>query len=142
MRGVVQAVTFAIALAALLPVAAKDSRWHTRLSPVPIDATTAAKITGHGQAAAELQGRDLHVTGMFEGMQGAATAAELHVGPYTGVRGKAIADLTVSRADSGTLSGTVRLTAEQIDALRAGRLYVRIDSSSAPDGNLWGWLLP
>jgi hypothetical protein len=26
--------------------------------------------------------------------------------------------------------------------LRQGRMYLQLHSESAPDGNLWGWLLP
>jgi hypothetical protein len=60
-----------------------------------------------------------------------------------GVRGPTILDLdlTISKAEKGTLSGSVELTPDQIADLRAGRLYVQIQSERAPDGNLWGWLL-
>ena len=27
-------------------------------------------------------------------------------------------------------------------ALRQGRVYVQVNSQKAPEGNLWGWLLP
>jgi hypothetical protein len=50
-------------------------------------------------------------------------------------------DLMISKAVKGTLSGSVELTPDQITDLRAGRLYVQIQSERAPDGNLWGWLL-
>ena len=33
------------------------------------------------------------------------------------------------------------LTAEQVESLRKGKLYIQIDSEKASDGNLWGWLL-
>jgi hypothetical protein len=36
----------------------------------------------------------------------------------------------------------VELSSRQANALRAGQLYIQIDSESAPEGNLWGWLLP
>jgi hypothetical protein len=26
--------------------------------------------------------------------------------------------------------------------LKAGRLYIQIDSEKGPEGHLWGWLLP
>ena len=48
----------------------------------------------------------------------------------------------VDGAGSGLDADTVRgLTPDQIADLRAGRLYVQIQSERAPDGNLWGWLL-
>lgn len=140
--GIVRTVIVTAALGAAVPVLAKDTHWEARLATVPIDPATAASITGHGRATADLSGRSLRITGSFTGLQGAATIAQLHEGVKTGVRGEAVADLDVTEAMSGSVSGTVRLTADQLDALRAGRLYIQIHSTSAPDGNLWGWLLP
>jgi len=74
-------------------------------------------------------------------MQGPATTAHLHQGVATGVRGSAIGDLSVAHALGGSITGTLRLTAEQVESLRKGKLYVQIQSEKAPDGNLWGWLL-
>jgi len=57
------------------------------------------------------------------------------------MRGPAIGDLTVTAATSGSVTGSIELTKEQIDDLAAGRLYIQVHSQKAPDGNLWGWLL-
>lgn len=113
----------------------------TRLSPVPIDAQLAPAITGHGWVSAALAGTKLTVTGTFEGMRSAATAAQLHQSKITGVPGVVIHELTVSKAISGAISGSIELTPPEVDALRKGLLYVVVDSTGAPDGNLWGWLL-
>jgi hypothetical protein len=43
---------------------------------------------------------------------------------------------------SGEISGTMQLTADQVTELTAGKLYVQLHSEKAPEGNLWGWLLP
>jgi hypothetical protein len=59
----------------------------------------------------------------------------------TGVRGPAIAELTVPSTSSGSFSVDLALTPEQAQGLRQGRVYIQIHSASAPDGNLWGWLL-
>src|SRR5207253_4851477 len=59
----------------------------TRLSPVPIDAQLAPTVTGHGSVSAVLAGTKLNVTGSFEGMRSPATAAHLHQGKVTEVRG-------------------------------------------------------
>jgi hypothetical protein len=59
-----------------------------------------------------------------------------------GMRGPAVADLTVTKAPTGTISGNLNLTAPQVEALKAGRIYVQIDSEKGPEGHLWGWLLP
>jgi hypothetical protein len=69
-----------------------------------------------------------------------ATTVQIRRGPK-GIRGPAILDLAVTKAEKSAVSGTVELTPEQIADLRNGRLYVQIQSERAPDGNLWGWLL-
>jgi hypothetical protein len=56
-----------------------------------------------------------------------------------GVRGASPA-IRRSKA-TGTLTGSISLTPEQIKGLREGRLYVEVASEKAPEGNLWGWLL-
>ncbi len=142
MRGIVLALAGGLALAIQLPAAGDDSHWSTRLATVPIDAAMAATVAGEGRAVAALHGRQLHITGTFAGLKGPATTAQLHEGPGKGRRGAAIAALTVTRAEAGTVSATVALTPAQIAALRAGRLYIQIQSQSAPEGNLWGWLHP
>jgi hypothetical protein len=113
-----------------------------RLSPVPIDVTMMSTIAGSGSITATLAGKQLTITGTFEGLRSPATTAQFHRGPK-GIRGPAILDLdlTVSKAVKGTLNGSVELTPEQIADLRSGRMYLQIQSERAPDGNLWGWLL-
>jgi len=113
-----------------------------RLSPVPIDATMMSTIAGSGSLTATLAGKQLTITGTFEGLRSPATTAQIHRGPK-GIRGPVILDLdlTISKAVKGTFSGSIELTPDQIADLRNGRLYVQIQSERAPDGNLWGWLL-
>ena len=113
-----------------------------RLTPVPIEASTAAATTGQGSATAQLDGTKLTLKGNFAGLKGAATVARLHEGAVTGVRGPAIADFTVPAAQSGNFTADLTLTAAQADSVRRGHVYVQIASASAPEGNLWGWLLP
>jgi len=48
---------------------------------------------------------------------------------------------TVTKAMSGSISGSVDLTPAEAEALRKGMIYVQIHSEGAPDGNLRGWLL-
>ena len=57
-------------------------------------------------------------------------------------RGPVEFDLTVEKAASGVISGTANLNRSQLDSLRKGWFYVQIHAEKAPDGNLWGWLLP
>lgn len=122
---------------------AQVTTYRARLSPVPIANQAAqATVKGIGSATATLKGTTLTINGTFEGLVTAATMAKLHVGLKTGVRGPAAHDLQVTSATSGTISGTVQLTKEQLQDLAQGKLYVQIHSEKAPDGNLWGWLLP
>lgn len=130
-------------LLALMPLAAGAAdEFKARLAPVPVDSTNSAATTGLGSATARLDGTTLKLNGSFGGLHGPATVAQLHDGVATGVRGPAIADFTVPQTQSGSFSAELKLTAEQAEALRRGRIYIQIHSSSAPDGNLWGWLLP
>ena len=135
------ATAIVLALGATAGMAEDETSFRARLSMVPIDPATAAAVTGVGEATATLEGDTLVVTGSFNGLQGPATEARLHAGSFTGVRGDAFADLTVTPAAAGSLSGSVELSPAQLDALQSGRVYIQIHSQAAPDGNLWGWLL-
>jgi len=117
-------------------------RLHARLSPVAMDAAMRATIAGSGSVSAELTGSRLIITGTFEGLRSAATIAQLRLSPVTGVRGPAVFHLTVTKAVTGAIEGAFALNPEQIESLRKGRLYIQLHSEKAPDGNLWGWLLP
>jgi hypothetical protein len=126
--------TFALAQSAAV--------FKTRLSPIAMDATMRATVAGSGSVSGRLTGSRLVVTGSFEGLLSPATIAQVRRSPVTGVRGPAMFDLTVTKAASGTISGSFDPTPEQAEDLRKGRLYVQLHSEKAPDGNLWGWLLP
>jgi len=129
-------------LTASVALGAQAARTYTaRLSPVPVEATTVARLTGSGKATAVLNGTQLTVSATFTGLQTPATVARLHVAPK-GLRGPAMADLTVTKATSGTVTGDIRLTAVQVDHFARNRVYIQIHSEGAPEGNLWGWLLP
>jgi hypothetical protein len=84
----------------------------------------------------------LRLQGSFSGLLAVPSGAHLRMGSLPGVRGPLVADLTISPDTSGTLSGTVRLNTQQLAALRKGGMYVEIDSDKAPEGDLWGWLMP
>src|SRR5437868_6291460 len=124
----------AVLIFALAAAQASDT-FKARLSAVPIDTTMRANVAGQGSATAKLAGSKLSIAGSFDGLRSAATLAQLHQSRVTGVRGPVIADLNVSKSESGTIEGTIDLNAEQIDSLRKGRLYVQIHSEKAPDGN-------
>lgn len=120
---------------------AQSGPYRARLAVVPIDIVMQATIAGSGSVTATLKGSTLTVTGTFTGLKTPATVVRVHRGPRTAMRGPAIGDLTATAATSGSISGSIELTKEQVDDLAAGRLYVQLHSQKAPDGNLWGWLL-
>ncbi len=131
-----------IALLSLLSLGAQSNEsYKARLSPMPADARTRPDLSGIGNVTATLSGSKLAINGSFDGLKSAATTAQLHSAVAAGVRGPTIADLTVSKATSGSVTGTVDLTPPQLEALKKGGVYVQIQSEKAPDGVIWGWLL-
>jgi len=124
-----------------LNLSAQNETYKTRLSPIAATGKSRVDVSGVGTATAVLAGSKLTVTGSFEGLRTPATAVRLHNGVATGARGPAIHDLTISKAASGTISGSTDLTAQEVDSLRKGKLYIQIYSEKPADGTLWGWLL-
>lgn len=125
-------------------------KFKARLAPAPALGVQggATAVAGLGSASATLSGRKLTLTGSFEKMASAATAAKLGLGLITGARGDLILDLRLTKAPqstpagtSGTIAGSFDLTPAQVEALRKGKLYIQINSEGAPNGHLLGWLL-
>ncbi|MBY0493646.1 MAG: CHRD domain-containing protein [Cyanobacteria bacterium] len=131
----------AVLMAAIaVSVQAQTPQYRGRLSLMPLDIAMQNVIAGSGVATATLKGSTLSITGTFTGLKTPATVARVLRSPKPGMRGIAIGDLTVSGETSGTISGSIELTKEQISDLAASRLYVQLNSQKAPEGNLWGWL--
>ncbi len=121
---------------------AQATAFKTRLSPVSMDASMRSTVAGSGSVSAHSTGSKLMIDGTFEGLLSPATVVQMRESTVTGVRGPVIFNLTITKATSGTIGGSIDLTPEQVEALHKGRFYVQIDSEKAPEGNLWGWLLP
>ena len=132
-------------LAMTAVVAAQDpSTLNARLDWVPISGAERNDVGGSGSIAARLSRSSLSIEGCFEGLPAAATRASLHLGLATGARGPAIAELTITKGTSGTVSGDVALDRAQRDAVLAGHAYIQLHAERgvAPDNAvLWGWLL-
>ncbi len=126
--------------AVLVSSAALAQDFSARLGRVPVDSRTQSTVAGIGHVRADLSGDRLRIEGEFSGLLGAATGAKLHIGAAVGVRGSVIHELSVDGEREGEIRGNVRLSDDELAALRAGRLYIQIQSEAAPDGNLWGWL--
>lgn len=123
------------------PASAAD-KYITNLGPLPLDDATKANLQGRGDASATLDGRTLTVSGSFARLPSPATTAHINLSDLTGMPGTKLFDLTVTQANSGSVSGQVTLSSSQAAAFRTGRFYIQIDSQKAPDGTIWGWLLP
>ena len=123
-------------------VAQTPETFTTRLTMMPLEVGTPGNVTGVGSGSAVLDGQRLHISGSFSGLRGPATIARLHEGLKMGIRGGAIYELSVTATVEGTVTGELELSMEQVESLRLGRLYIQIHSEAAPEGNLWGWLLP
>ena len=132
----------AVLISLALPGAGQtQEKYRVRLATVPMDGGMRGTVAGTGAATAVLAGTKLTVNGTFDGLLSPATAANVHRGPAMGVRGPSFTALTVSKAPKGTLSGSIDLSPEQVQALKKGQLYIQISSEKAPEGNLWGWFV-
>lgn len=124
-----------------IPSAAQSGdTYKTRLSALPADAKTRPDLAGTGTVTAVLSGTKLTVNGTFDGLRTNAVSAKLHNGIVAGVRGPAFSDLTISKAMSGTISGSADLNPQQLQNLKKGGIYVQIYTERPTDGTLWGWL--
>jgi hypothetical protein len=124
-RGAPLATGAALAAVLLTGTASAQARYETRLSSVADDLSTRDNVLGEGRARASLDGDQLTVSGEYKGLPSNATGAELRQGYAIGAPSdQVVGPLQVSGGQQGTL------------------MYVQIKSEKAPDGNLWGWLLP
>ena len=101
--------------AAIALIAQGAETYKARLSALPGDAKTVKDMAGIGSATATLAGAKLTINATFEGLKTNATKAELRNGVLAGVRGPVFGDLTITKAMRGTITGTIDLTAPQID---------------------------
>ena len=116
--------------------------YQTNLGPTPLNGSNRANVLGRGAVLATLDGAKFTVNGSFAGLATPATDAHLCMGNVMGGTGPAIYDITVTPAPNGEISGTVTLMPDQVAALKAGKIYLLLDSQKAPKGNLWGWFQP
>src|SRR5262245_50511022 len=88
-------------------------RYKVRLAPAPPLGIQATAVAGLGSASAVLAGRKLSVTGSYENLASAVTAARLFVGLATGARdprATPVSEFTVTKGTNGTITGSVDLT--------------------------------
>ena len=126
---------------AAAPASAADN-YQTDIGPTPKNGRQGANVQGRGMVLATLDNNKFSLQGKFSGLSSPATEARLHMGNVMGGTGPAIGALKIAQAQSGEISGTFTLTPDQVGALKSGKLYVILNSQSAPKGNLWGWFQP
>jgi hypothetical protein len=134
-------LALAIIATGSLPAFAAEN-YQTDIGPIPLDGRDRVNVRGRGSVLATLDGGRFTLHGRFAGLATPATDAHLCLANVMGGTGPAIYDVTVTQAQSGEVSGSVKLTAEQVAALKAGKIYLLLDSQKAPKGNLWGWFQP
>jgi hypothetical protein len=135
-RGWAAAITVCIFLFSSSPLRAQTGEtFKARLSTSPLPQPM--KAMGSGTVTAQLDGHKLLISGTFEGLRAPASLAQIHRGQKAGVRGPVLFNLTVTNTTTGSVNGSIELTAAQIDDLKSGRLYIQIE----PEGNVWGWFL-
>src|SRR5579875_587933 len=138
-----RALLLAVSCAAFCAPALAVAKYQTDIGPPPKNGRQGANVQGRGTVLATLDDNGkFSVHGKFSGLSSPATEAHLYMGNVMGGTGPAIGDLSIPQAQSGDISGTFILTPDQVAALNSGRLYVMLNSQSAPKGNLWGWFQP
>jgi hypothetical protein len=122
---------------------AATEEYQVNLGPVARTNATQLIAVGRGAVKVSYEGTQLSIDGKFGGMVSPATDAHLCQGAGIGLVGTCGPALAVSQGTSGTVTGNITLTTTQQKALRAGQLYIQINSVEAPGpaGNLWGWIL-
>jgi Cu/Zn superoxide dismutase len=103
-----------------------------RPNPVTTSAT--------GSVTATLTEKTLAVSGTFNNLSAAATAAHIHGPADRDSVADPICTLTAAAATSGTLAGNCSLTDAQVVQLKDGRMYVNIHTSTNPAGEVRGQL--
>ncbi|MCC6233449.1 MAG: CHRD domain-containing protein, partial [Verrucomicrobiales bacterium] len=102
--------------------------------------------TGAGSATFKLSGNTLSFDIRYEGLSGTATLAHIHGPAGTDASAGVLVDLKPfnggSFGVSGSLSGSVVLTAEQKAAVLSGRTYVNVHTEANKPGEIRGQILP
>jgi CHRD domain len=126
------------------PTAKGAEAFETHLGHTGIADASMPAIRGAGDVLATLSGQTLKLEGQVAGLNSPATDAHLMKGAGIGIPGSVMTAASLTLDSGGKISGSVKLSKDQLVALRAGQIYVQINSikSPAPAGHLWGWLLP
>lgn len=131
-------------LALSQPASALDAdRFRTRLLTAAFQSPANAH-DGDGNVVASVADGEVLISGQFEGLAAPVIGIRLLSGVAVGVPGNAeIARVPFKPgAHAGQIDTRFRLNSDQLELLRAGRIYLQVETEDAPDGALWGWFLP
>ena len=133
-----------LSAAMLLATPATAADFQADLDPASHDNSTRMQVQGEGAVTGTLTGNRLVLTGRFTGLNAAGAKARLGQADLFGVPATSFfADLTISSATSGSISGSLTLTPAQVASLNNKALFIQIDSATtSPNGSLWGWFMP
>ncbi len=97
------------------------------------------QTAGTGTASMALDGNKLNYEITYKDLTGPATAAHIHGPAEPGAN----AGVMVPFANPASpIKGTVNLTPEQVEALKAGKEYVNVHTAQNPGGEIRGQIKP
>jgi hypothetical protein len=109
----------------------------TATSEVPATASS-----GIGMAALSLEGSNLTYYVTFSGLTGPATAAHIHAAATTTTSAGVMIGFSPPAATSGTFSGKLTMTADQITNMVNGLCYINIHTPANGGGEIRGQIVP
>jgi uncharacterized protein YggE len=128
------AMALGLALGAAAPAWAADFK----LSGDQMVPPSRTSASGYGSIDVATDGT---ITGSVTVTDMTATSAQVHLGE-PGRNGPVVAYLTKTGDNTWTVVGNARLTPQQINAFRAGGLYVTVSSIAYKQGELRGQIVP
>jgi hypothetical protein len=110
--------------------------WKDRRKRLPINVPATGTATLELDAATKV----VHYTVIYDGLSSPPIKVHLHGPKEEGMKAPTVLDEHSDHPTSPT-TGTVTLADHQVDALRAGQLYVNVHTQNYPDGEIRGWLI-
>ncbi len=125
---------------------AQEATYGDKLGLIPVSNTNRRSIGGTGAVNATLSGTSLNIEGTYRGLAADATGVGVYAGAAGVMGGDKIGEATLietvaASGTEGSFSGTVELTAEQVEALNDNALFVVVQTAANPTGEIRGWLV-
>jgi hypothetical protein len=131
-----------ILLAFTVPAPAQDATvFGDKLGTIPVSNANRAQVSGTGYVSGTLSGSTLEIEGTYEGLTAPASRVALFAGRLGEKGGEEVATLEPSGDTSGSFSGTVELSEDQLAILQASGMFVVVGTEPNPDGEVRAWLV-